>query len=69
MFFAGAAVIVAGADHRWRTAFPWPAAAIPLVIGLGVIPDVSAATAVAMTAAVALAMAILGTRDRRTAMS
>jgi len=69
LFFAGAAIIVAGADHRWRTAFPWPAAAIPLVIGLGVIPEISAATAVAMTATVALVMAILGTRARRTAMS
>ena len=67
-FFAGAAIIVAGADHRWRTAFPWPAAAIPLVVGLGLIPEIAAVTAVALTAAVALAMAIAGTRARRTAM-
>jgi low temperature requirement protein LtrA len=64
-FFAGAAVIVAGADHNWRTAWPWPAAAVPLVIGLGLIPGISAAAAVAMIAAAALAMAISGTRARR----
>ena len=68
-FFAGAAIVVAGADHHWRTAFPWPAAAIPLVIGVGAIPGLSAGVAVAMTAAVALAMAIAGTWGRRTATS
>lgn len=66
MFFAGAAVIVAGADHRWRTAWPWPAAAIPLVVGLGLVPGISAAVAVTAVAAVALAMAISGTAARRT---
>ena len=65
-FFAGAAVIVAGADHRWRTAWPWPAAAVPLVVGLGLVPGISAAAAAATIAAVALAMAISGTRARRT---
>ncbi len=65
-FFAGAAVFIAGADHRWRTAWPWPAAAIPLVVGLGLLPGISAAAAVAIIAAVALAMAISGTRARRT---
>ena len=65
-FFAGAAVIVAGADHRWRTAWPWPASAVPLVAGLGLIPGISAAGAVATIATVTIAMAIAGTRARRT---
>jgi low temperature requirement protein LtrA len=66
VFFAGAAVIVAGADHRWRTAWPWPAAAVPVVVGLGLIPGIGAAGAVAMIAAVAVTMAISGTWARRT---
>ncbi len=65
LFFAGAAIIVAGADHRWRTAFPWPAVAIPLVIAPAFVPTLSAATTVGTVAALALAMAISGTRARR----
>ena len=65
LFFAGAAIIVAGADHRWRTAFPWPAVAIPLVIAPAFVPTLSAATTAATVAAIALAMAISGTRARR----
>jgi low temperature requirement protein LtrA len=65
LFFAGAAIIVAGADHRWRTAFPWPAVAIPLVIAPALIPAHSAATTAAVVAVIALTMAISGTRARR----
>lgn len=65
LFFAGAAIIVAGADHRWRTAFPWPAIAIPLVIAPVFVPNLSAAATAATVAAIALAMAISGTRARR----
>ena len=65
LFFAGAAIIVAGADHRWRTAVPWPAAAIPLVVALGLFPIDSATAVVAIVAAVALVMAVAGTRARR----
>lgn len=65
LFFAGAAVIVAGADHRWRTAVPWPAAAIPLVVAVGLFPIDSAMAVVAIVAAAALVMAVAGTRARR----
>ena len=61
----GRAIIVAGADHRWRTAVPWPAAAIPLVVALGLFPIDSATAVVAIVAAVALVMAVAGTRARR----
>ncbi|MDA0172578.1 low temperature requirement protein A [Solirubrobacter taibaiensis] len=65
LFFAGAAIIVAGADHRWRTAVPWPAAAIPLVLAFGLFPIDSATAVVAIVAAAALVMAVAGTRTRR----
>lgn len=65
MFFAGAAVIVAGADYRWRTAWPWPAAAVPAVVCLGLVPGMSPTVTTALIATVTLAMAIFGTRARR----
>ena len=65
LFFLGAAIIVAGADRRWRTAFPWPAVAIPLVLAPAFVPALSAATTVAAVGAIALTMAVSGTRARR----
>ncbi|MBE2314604.1 low temperature requirement protein A [Solirubrobacter sp. CPCC 204708] len=65
LFFAGAAIIVAGADHRWRTAFPWPAAAIPIVVVPALIPGLSATVAAAAVAIIALTAAVVGTRARR----
>lgn len=65
LFFAGAAVIVAGADHRLRTAFPWPGVAIPVVMVPALVPGLSAAATAAAVAALALVMAVGGTRARR----
>jgi hypothetical protein len=65
MFFAGAAIIVAGADHRWQTAFPWPAVAIPAVIVPAFVPGLLATATAATVAVIVLAMAVAGTRARR----
>lgn len=65
LFFVGAAIIVAGADHRWQTAFPWPAVAIPVVIVPALIPGLSVAATVATVATGALTLAVVGTRARR----
>ena len=65
LFFVGAAVIVAGADRRLQTAWPWPTLVVPLIAGAGFAGFGLAAPALALVAALVVAAAVFGTSARR----
>jgi low temperature requirement protein LtrA len=66
LFLAGSALILGGSRHSWRAVWPWPVAAIPIVLAAAALPHENALLLVAGLAVVCLALAVRGTVIRRT---
>ncbi|MEP6559960.1 MAG: low temperature requirement protein A [Nakamurella sp.] len=65
LFITGAALIVGGTTRRWRTLWPWPVGAIPLIAGYALIPQHSSLLYVGGIAAIGITLAVHGTLRRR----
>lgn len=61
LFLAGVAMIIAGTTRTLRSVWPWPVAAIPLMVGGGLIPFPSGLLLTAVFAVAVLALAVRGT--------
>jgi len=64
LFIGGVGMIVGGTQRSWRAVWPWPLAAVPLVLAIGLVPT----TGLPLTlgyAAVLIALAIGGTWQSR----
>ena len=65
LYLIGAAVILGGTRRAWRAAWPWPTAAIPVVLGAALIPHHTALLLVAGLGITSVTLAILGTARSR----
>ncbi|MFI5914306.1 low temperature requirement protein A [Dactylosporangium sp. NPDC051541] len=69
LFLAGTAAVVAGTNGHWRAAWPWPAAALPVVAAVGVIDGAAGVLpppiALGLTGAVVVATVLAGIRQQR----
>ncbi len=67
LFLAGSALILAGTRQQWRAIWPWPSAAVPVVLAAAAAPHDTALLLVGAMAALCLALAVLGTARLRRA--
>ena len=65
LYLAGVAVVMGGTAGRWRAAWPWPIAAIPLAVLAGALPGVLPVVPVAAVTAVLVATVLAGIRAQR----
>jgi low temperature requirement protein LtrA len=65
LFLAGSALIRGGSRHSWHTIWPWPTAAIPIVLATGAFEHNTALLLVAGLALLCVALAVRGTLSRR----
>jgi low temperature requirement protein LtrA len=65
LFLAGSALILGGSRHSWRTIWPWPTAAIPIVLAIAAVGHKNALLLVAGLALLCLALSVRGTLSRR----
>lgn len=63
-FLLGTAAVLAGTSGRWRAAWPWPVAAVPLVLLAGV-PSLPPTAGVGAVAAVLVLTVLTGMREQR----
>ncbi|HEX2290159.1 MAG TPA: low temperature requirement protein A [Pseudonocardiaceae bacterium] len=61
LYLIGAAVILGGPHRAWRAVWPWPTAAIPVVLGAALVPHHTALLLVGGLGIASVALAILGT--------
>jgi hypothetical protein len=62
LFLSGSALILGGSRLSWRAAWPWPIAAIPIVLATALPPHRSAVLLVGTLAAVCVILAATGSR-------
>ena len=60
-FLVGVAMIIGGTTRTWRSVWPWPVAAIPLLLAGGLLPFPSGVWLAVTFAAAVLALAVRGT--------
>lgn len=65
LFLAGSALILGGSRHSLRTIWPWPTAAIPIVLAVAAVGHQNALLLVAGLVLLCLALAVRGTLSRR----
>lgn len=65
LFIAGATLIVGGSTRQWRALWPWPTAAIPVILGVALLPHHSGLLLVGVLAAITITLAGHGTLRRR----
>lgn len=65
LFLVGTAAVVGGTSGRWRAAWPWPIAAIPLAVIVGVPTGVPPGLTMSAVVAVLLATVLAGMREQR----
>lgn len=65
LYLAGSALILGGSRLSWRRIWPWPTAAIPIVLALAAVGHMNALSLVAGLAVLFLALAVRGTISRR----
>jgi low temperature requirement protein LtrA len=65
LFLAGSALILGGSTHSWRTIWPWPTAAIPIVLAVAAVGHKNPLLLVAGLALLFLSLAVRGTLNRR----
>nr|WP_225954877.1 low temperature requirement protein A [Kibdelosporangium phytohabitans] len=65
LYLAGSALILGGSRRSWRAVWPWPTAAIPIVLAAAALAHQYALLLVAGLALVCLALAVRGTLSRR----
>jgi low temperature requirement protein LtrA len=64
LFLLGTAAVIAGTSGRWRAAWPWPVAAVPVIVGIGLVETVPV-VALASTAAVLVLTVLAGVWQQR----
>lgn len=64
LFLVGTAVIISG-DRGWRAAWPWPAAAIPVVLAVGVLDELLPAVSVSAIGVALVVTILAGVRQQR----
>ena len=64
LFLGGVAMILGGTQRSWRAVWPWPLAAVPLVLAIALVPT-SAVLLAGGYAVLLIALAIGGTRRSR----
>jgi low temperature requirement protein LtrA len=65
LFLAGTAALIAGTSGSWRAAWPWPTAAIPLVVAIGVLDEVVPFVTVSAIGVAMLLVVLAGIREQR----
>lgn len=65
MFLAGTAAVIAGTSDSWRAAWPWPVAAVPAVLLVGLPADLPPVVTMGGIAAVLAATVLVGVREQR----
>ena len=64
LFFTGTAVVIAGTSRRWRAAWPWPVAAIPVLAALGLARDLPPGATAGTVAVVLVLTVVAGIRQQ-----
>ncbi|GEA87771.1 low temperature requirement protein A [Cellulomonas cellasea] len=64
LFLAGTAVIISG-DRGWRAVWPWPAAAIPVVLAVGYLDELIPAVSVSAIGVAMIVVILAGLREQR----
>jgi small Trp-rich protein len=65
LFLTGTAAVVAGTSGRWRAAWPWPVAAVPAVVVVGLFGDVVPAAALGLTSGILILTVFAGVWGQR----
>ena len=65
LFLAGTAALIAGTSGSWRAAWPWPTAAIPVVVAVGVLDEVVPVVTVSAVGVALLLVVLAGIREQR----
>lgn len=65
LYLAGSTLILGGSRHSWRATWPWPTAAIPIVLAVTTLEHNNALLLVAGLALLCLALAARGTFNQR----
>ena len=65
LFLAGTAVLIAGTSGSWRAAWPWPTAAIPVIVAVGVLDEVVPVVTVSAIGIALLLVVLAGIREQR----
>lgn len=65
LFLVGTAAVVAGTSRSWRAAWPWPAALVPLVAGIGVLSGLAPVLGLSGVAVLLVATVLAGIRAQR----
>ena len=63
-FLLGLMFVLAGTAHSWRAVWPWPAAALPCVLVIGVVSQRSPVTAAVLQTSAACLVVIAGLYKR-----
>ena len=68
LFLLGIVMVVGGTAREWRSVWPWPLAALPLLPIVAALPVLSSTSLLGVSAAVLVGIAVVGTvRARREA--
>jgi low temperature requirement protein LtrA len=65
LYLIGVALVMMGTSGRWRSAWPWPVAIIPLVAVIGFIKPLPPVLSVALIAVALIATVLAGIREQR----
>jgi hypothetical protein len=65
LYLIGVAVVMMGTSGRWRGAWPWPLAVVPLIGLLGLIDGLSPTLLIGTVAALLVATVLAGIRKQR----
>lgn len=65
LFLAGMAALIAGTSGSWRAAWPWPTAAIPLVVAVGLLDEIVPIASVSAIGVALLLVVLAGIREQR----
>jgi hypothetical protein len=65
LFLAGTAAVIVGTSRRWRAAWPWPTAAVPAVVLIGLADRLPPLASISAVGAVLAATVLAGIRAQR----
>ena len=65
LFLVGTAAVMVGTSGRWRAAWPWPVAALPFVVLIGVPGRLPPSVTVSVVAAILVVVVLFGIREQR----
>jgi low temperature requirement protein LtrA len=65
LYLIGVAVVMMGTSGRWRTAWPWPLAVVPLIGLLGLVDALAPALLIGAVATLLVATVLAGIRRQR----